>query len=128
MELTKRSRTRHYGPMLDSIQTWSELKARFLRDFLPAEQLFFLKTARACVAEKGYPVSEDLFHYCSFLTLRERLRLLEHGGGDGLMRFMLVESRREIDGEVRALEQRLEERKRPVSDAEGRLLREFLAR
>jgi len=41
---------------------------------------------------------------------------------------MLVESRREIDGEVRALEQRLEERKRPVSDAEGRLLREFLAR
>ena len=114
--------------MLDDTARWNELKVRFLRDFLPAEQAFFLKKARECVAEKGYPVSEDLFNYCSFLTLRERLRLMEHGGGDGLMRFMLVESRREIESEVKALEKRLEERKQPVSDAQDRLLLEFLVR
>ena len=104
---------------------WKELKAKFLRDFLPSEQIFFLKKAREFVAEKGYPVSEDLFDYCSFLTLRERHRQLERGGGDGIMRFMLVESRREIDGEITALERRLEERKRPVPDAGRRNLLEF---
>ncbi len=114
--------------MLDSSTKWNELKGKFLRDLLPGEQLFFLKKARECVAGKGYPVSEDLFHYCFFLTLRERLRLVGSGGGEGLMRFMLVESRREIEGEVRVLERRLEERKRPAAAEEGRLLTEFLAR
>ena len=41
---------------------WSELKAKFLKDLLPGEQLFFLKQARECANEKGYPVSEDLFN------------------------------------------------------------------
>jgi len=72
---------------------WSELKAKFLKDLLPGEQLFFLKQARECANEKGYPVSEDLFNYCFFLTLRERLRLIGSGDGEGMMRFMLVESR-----------------------------------
>jgi hypothetical protein len=114
--------------MLDASAKWKELKAKFLRDFLPGEQLFFLKKARECVSEKGYPVSEDLFNYCCFLTLRERLRLIEPRDGEGLTRFMLVESRREIESEVKALEKRLEERKQPVADAQDRLLREFLVR
>jgi hypothetical protein len=112
--------------MLESSAKWQELKAKFLRDFLPGEQAFFLKTARECVIERGYPVSEDLFNYCCFLTLRERLRLIGAGGGEGLMRFMLVESRREIDVEVRELERRLEGRKQRVDDAAGRRLLEFL--
>ena len=37
------------------------------------------------------------------------------------MRFMLVESRREIESEVKALEKRLEARTRPIADKEGRL-------
>ena len=114
--------------MLDSSAKWKELKAKFLRDFLPSEQVFFLKTARECVSGRGYPVSEDLFNYCCFLTLRERLRLIGAGDGEGLMRFMLVESRREIEAEVRELEKRLEGRTQRVADAEGRRLLEFLAR
>ncbi|NTW60825.1 MAG: hypothetical protein HGB21_08485 [Nitrospirae bacterium] len=116
--------------MRDSITKWNELKAKFLRDFLPGEQLFFLKKARECVSEKGYPVSEDLFNYCCSLTLRERLRLIQSQDGEGLMRFMLVESHREIESEVKILEKRLEERKRPIVIAgeEGRLLLEFLGR
>jgi hypothetical protein len=114
--------------LLDSSAKWNELKAKFLRDFLPGERLFFLKKARECVTEKGYPVSEDLFNYCYFLTLRERLRLIGSGDGEGLMRFMLVESQKEIGEEVRSLEKRLEGEKRQFPEDEGRLLLEFLAR
>ena len=62
------------------------------------------------------------------LTLRERLRLIGTGDGEGLMRFMLVESRREIEAEMRELEKRLEGRTQRVADAEDRRLLEFLAR
>lgn len=111
---------------LDSSAKWKELKAKFLRDFQPAEQLFFLKKARECVTDKGYPVSEDLFNYCCFLTLKERLRLIQPEGGWGVMRFMLVESRREIESEVKELEKRLEERKLRVPGGQGSHLLEFL--
>jgi hypothetical protein len=114
--------------MFDNAAKWNELKAKFLRDFFPNEQIFFLKKARECVAERGYPVSEDLFNYCYFLTIRERLRLIGSADGEGLMRFMLVESRREIDEEVRALEKRLEGQKRQFPGDEERQLLEFLSR
>jgi len=112
--------------MLESSEKWKELKAKFLREFLPGERLFFLKKARECVSEKGYPVSEDLFNYCCFLTLRERLRLIQAQDGGGLMRFLLVESRREIESEVKALENRLEERKPPQADRQSGMLLEYL--
>jgi hypothetical protein len=114
--------------MLEKTAKWDELKAQFLRDFLPAEQVFFLKKARECVIEKGYPVSEDLFNYCSFLTLRERLRLIDSAYGEGLMRFMLVESRKEIEDEVKTLEKRLEEQTQKASPEESRLMIELLGR
>ncbi len=113
--------------MPDFFAKWKELKSKFLRDFMPAEQLFFLKTARECVSGKGYPVSEDLFNYCYFLTLRERLRLIGTADGGGMMRFLLVESRREIEAEVKALEKRLEGKKLPVADQQGARLLEYLA-
>jgi hypothetical protein len=113
-------------PALDSSMKWKELKATFLRDFLPAEQLFFLKKARECVTDKGYPVSEDLFNYCCFLTLQERFRLIQPEGGWGVMRFMLVESRREIESEVKELEKRLEEQKLRAPAGQGSRLLEFL--
>lgn len=40
------------------------------------------------------------------------------------MRFMMVESQREIEAEVKSLEKRLDARKRQAADAEGRLLLE----
>ena len=103
------------------------MKARFLREFTPAEQLFFLKKARECAVRRGYPVSEDLFQYCWFLTLEERLRLIDPQNGGGLMRFLLVESRRDILGEVKFYERRLEAGKRPAGDRSGSRLLEYLA-
>jgi hypothetical protein len=114
--------------MNSELSAWKELKAKFLRDFTAGEQLFFLKKARECVSSLGYPVSEDLFNYCYFLALRERLSLIDTRGGEGLTRFMLVESRREIEAEIQTLRRRLEERRRPGADAQGQRLLEYLAR
>jgi len=95
---------------------WSELKTRFLREFTPSEQLLFIKNAKESVTQKGYPVGEDLFNYCYFLTLRERLRLIDTQGGEGYMRFLLVESKKENDIEVNVYQKRLEKRKSPGVD------------
>jgi hypothetical protein len=113
--------------MLDASTTWKEMKARFLREFTPAEQLFFLKQARESVNRRGYPVCEDLFQYCWFLTLAERLRLIDSQHCEGLMRFLLVESRRDIREEVKFYERRLEARKLPAADRTAARLLEYLA-
>ncbi len=114
--------------MFDVSLKWKELKAKFLRELTPSEQLFFLKKAKECADRKGYPASEDLFNYCYFLTLRERLRLIDPQGGEGLMRFVLVESRKEIDDEIKVYEKRLEAGKRPVHQTAGERLIEYLSR
>jgi hypothetical protein len=105
--------------MSDTLTLRKELKERFLCEFGPAEKLFFLKKAREATTQKGYPACEDLFHYCYFLTLKERLCSISPQGGEGYMRFMLVESRREIEHEVKEYEQRLESKKLPIADVMG---------
>lgn len=113
--------------LFDASLRWKELKAKFLREFLPAEQLFFLKQAREAATEKGYPVGEDLFNYCYFLTLKERMRTINPSGGEGYLRFLLVEATRDIDREVEYFVKRLEEKKQSAADAaERRLMEHFL--
>ncbi len=51
-----------------------ELKERFIRDLTPAEKALFLRKAKEAIFRKGYRATEDLFHYCYFLTVKERLR------------------------------------------------------
>jgi hypothetical protein len=119
--------SRRVEAMQDASTTWKEMKAKFLREFTPAEQLFFLKKARECVNQRGYPVSEDLFQYCWFLTLAERLRLIDPHHCEGLMRFLLVESRRDIQGEAKHYERRLEAKKLPAADRKAGRLLEYLA-
>ncbi len=113
--------------MNDDHWRWRELKTKFLRELTPAEQLFFLKKARESATQKGYPVGEDLFNYCYFVTLRERLRLIDTQGGEGYMRFLHVESRKEIDVEVKVYEKRLEERKLSGVDPSGVKLLEYMS-
>ncbi len=105
--------------MSDMLILRKELKERFLSEFGPAEKLFFLKKAREAITQKGYPACEDLFHYCYFVTLKERLCSINPQGGERYMRFMLVESRREIEHEVKVYAQKLETKKRPVADVMG---------
>ncbi len=81
-----------------------ELKDKFIREFTPAERLLFLKKAKEAVEQKGYPAGEDLFQYCYFLTLKERMNCIDGHGGEGFMRFLLVESKQDIEKEVKYFE------------------------
>lgn len=114
--------------MSDTLLIRNELKQKFLRDLTPGEQLFFLKKAREATTEKGYPVCDDLFHYCYFLTMNERLKGIDSHGGEGYMRFLLVEARRDMNKEIRHYEEKLEQKKLPAPDATGHLLIEYLSR
>lgn len=112
--------------MSETFPFWKELKAKFLREFTPSEQIFFLRKAREAATQKGYPAGEDLFFYCYFLTLKERLRGIDPSGGEGYMRFLLVETRRDLEQEIKRYEKRLEEKKLPVADTMGNKLIEYL--
>ncbi len=103
------------------------LKEKFLTEFTPAEQIFFLKKAKEAIGQKGYPAGEDLFHYCYFLTLRERLRGIGPSGGEGYMRVLLVQGTRDIEEAITMHEERLEKRKTAVPDPEAVRFIEYLS-
>ena len=96
-----------------------ELKEKFIRDLNPSEKLFFLKKAKEAIMLKGYQAGEDLFHYCYFLTLKERFRSISPEGGEGLLRFLLVEGTKDVDETIKMYETRLEENKLPLPDEKG---------
>lgn len=104
-----------------------ELKEKFIRDLNPSEKLFFLKKAGEAITLKGYPACEDLFHYCYFLTLKERLRAVSTQGSDGYLRFLLVEGTKDIEEAIRLYEERLEKKKQPVPDEEDYKFLEYFS-
>lgn len=77
------------------------LKEKFLSELIPLERIFFLKKAKEAVEQKGYPAGEDLFYYCYFLTLRERIRKIGVSGCEGYVRVLLVEGAKEIEEMVK---------------------------
>jgi hypothetical protein len=103
------------------------LKEIFLRELDASEKLFFLKKTRECITDRGYPAGEDLFYYCYFLTLKERFRNISPSGGEGYMRFLLVEGTRDIDDAIRLYESRLEKNKLAQSDPTGRRYLEYFS-
>ena len=96
-----------------------ELKEKFIRDLNPPEKLFFLKKAKEAIMLKGYQAGEDLFHYCYFLTLKERFRSISPESGEGLLRFLLVEGTKDVEETIKMYEARLEENKLPLPDEKG---------
>jgi len=104
-----------------------ELKDKFIKDLTPSERLLFLKKARESISSKGYLAGEDLFHFCYFHTLRERMRGMSSQGGDGYMKFLLVEGMKDIDDAIKLYEETLEKIKRSSPDPEGQQLIEYLS-
>lgn len=104
-----------------------ELKEKFIRELNPSEKLFFLKKAKEAIAQKGYPACEDLFHYCYFLTLKERLRSITAQGGEGYMRFLLVEGTKDVEKATKLYEEKLEKRKLPIPDIKGYKFLEYFS-
>ncbi len=93
-----------------------ELKERFLRDFVSSEKIFFLKKAKESIFQKGFPACEDLYHYCYFLTLRERLYNMKSHGGDGVSRVLFVYGMKDVEEAIKLHEERLIDRRKNSPD------------
>jgi hypothetical protein len=104
-----------------------ELRERFQSELTPAEKAFFLREAGDAIYERGYRAGEDLFNYCWFLTLRERLRGMRPEPGQGYLRYVLVEGTRQIDDAIKLYRDRLEARKKIVPDSKGSAFLDALA-
>lgn len=104
----------------------AELRERLLRDFSPAERAFFLRKAGEAVLQKGYPAGEDLYQYCYYLTLCERMKGIDVRGGPGYMKFLYTEGLRDVENTARIYEERLELRKSPSPDPDAVALLEYL--
>lgn len=96
-----------------------ELKEKFIRDLNPSEKILFLKKAKEAILQKGYRASEDLFHYCYFLIMKERFRSISPQRDEGLLRFLLAEGSKDVAEAIKIYEAKLEEKKLPLPDEEG---------
>jgi len=104
---------------LSELNLRKELKEKFLRDLNPSERLFFLKKAKEAITSKGYRASEDLFYYCYYLTVQERFRAITPDRDDGVLRFLLVEGKRDVEEAIQSYGSRLEKNKLRLTDETG---------
>ena len=102
-----------------------EHKEKFQQELTAPEQVFFLKTAREAINSKRYCPSEDLFHYCYFMTMKERMKTIIPSRGDGMLRILLVEGTKDIDDALKIYIDRLEETKGPAPDPSGERFIEY---
>lgn len=105
--------------MFESSNLFKELKVKFIREFTATEKLFFLQKAEEALNHKGYPVSEDLYYYCYFLTVKERLKNTKSSGSEGYLRLLLVHGMKEIEDAIKLHEQRLIDKRRSIPDNRG---------
>jgi len=103
-----------------------ELKEKFLRELTPSERVYFLKKAREAVRLKGYMPGEDMFWYCFYVTLGERLRQIG-SQGNGYVKFLFVQGVKDIEEMIREYEERLEKRKQPSQYPEGEKFIEYFS-
>ena len=104
-----------------------EHKERFLQQLTAPEQAFFLKTAREAIHAKRYRPSEDLFHYCYFMTMKERMKTISPSRGNGILRILLVEGTKNIDDALKIYIDRLEETRGPTPDPSGGTFIEYFS-
>ena len=104
-----------------------EHKEKVLQELTAAEQAFFLKTAREAIRSKGYRPSEDLFYYCYFRTIKERVKTIHPSRGNGMLRVLLVEGTKDIDDTLKIYIHRLEETKGPTPDPSGDTFIEYFS-
>jgi hypothetical protein len=104
---------------LSDLHLRKELKEKFLRDLNPSERVFFLKRAKEAIMIKGYQASEDLFFYCYYFSLRERFRNISPECDQGMLRFLLVEGKKEVEEMIKLHESRLEDTKLSLPDDKG---------
>lgn len=86
-------------------------KEQFIQELTASEKVFFLKKAQEAITRKGYRTGEDLYHYCYFLTLKERMTRFGSYAGEGYARYMLVETKKDLQDTIQLYEKNLEKNK-----------------
>lgn len=104
-----------------------ELKDVFLQELTAAEKLMFLRKAEESIRQKGYPADEDLFHYCYFLIMKERMSGISTAGGEGYMRILLVEGKKEMEDTIKMYAEKLEKKRLRSPDPDGQRFLEYLS-
>lgn len=113
--------------MSDNLPLRKELKEKFIQELTPSEKFFFLKKAREAITLKGYLASEDLFYFCYFLTLKERIRGLSPQSGEGYLRLLFVEGTKDIEETIKLYEEKLEKKKLLKPDPRGSKFIEYFS-
>jgi len=96
-----------------------EHKEKFQKDLTAYEKAFFLGTARDAIRLKRYLASEDLFFYCYFMTIKERMKTVSSSGGSTMARILYVQAARDIEDALAIYIGRLEATKGPAPDTSG---------
>lgn len=102
--------------MIECFYLRNEFKERFIKDLTPSEKLFFLQKARESILEKGLPACEDLYHFCYFLTLKERLQSIRTVGAEGLQRVLFVHGMKDMEDAIKLHEERLKDNRKISPD------------
>ncbi|RMG75350.1 MAG: hypothetical protein D6710_00170 [Nitrospirae bacterium] len=91
------------------------LKKRFIDELTEAERILFIRKAKELVYKEGYCPTDDLFYYCYFLILKERLRTAEPHLEDGLLRYIRAEAQKELEEQIVLYKSRLKRKGRGPS-------------
>ena len=94
--------------MPENLPLRKELKEKFIEVLTPYERGFFLKKAVTAFTSHEYPGGEDLFYYCYFSILKERVRGMDPEGGIGFMSPLSTEGAKDIEETVKMYEESLE--------------------
>ncbi len=93
-----------------------EIAKKFIKELTPSEQFVFLKKVKEAVYIEKYIPDENLFYYCYFLTLRERIRALLPYRTNGLIRYTFAETLKEIEDCIKEYKEKLRKRQNETSE------------
>lgn len=94
-----------------------EIARRFLKELTPQEQYYFLRKVKEAIYIEGYTPDEDLFYYCYFLALKERLKAIMPYRTEGFLRYIFAEGLKEVEDSIKLYKERIDT-KRNISDKE----------
>ncbi len=92
-----------------------ETAKKFLKELSPSEQYYFLNKVNEAVYKDGYVPDEDLFYYCYFLTLKERLRNITSYRTEGYLRYVYAEGLKDVEDSIKFYKERIDS-KRSLAD------------
>ena len=87
-----------------------EVAKKFLKELSPAEQNYFLNRVNEAVYKNGYIPDEDLFYYCYFLTLKERLRTITSYRTEGYLRYIYAEGLKEVEDSIKLYKEKIDKK------------------